>query len=237
MPPRKYKTNHHARGKKVSSADDIIARNQAEDGEDPGKGKGKGKSGGYKKEDEEEESGSEEEEQKQKPKKSGAAAAGVVVENPNAKPRNEEVEGIGELSRKQREELEKQAARRRYEELHKAGKTDEAKADLARLEEVKKRREEAAKKRADEEAEQKAKLEEKMKASGMSKEVKDALGGEAARMRGERSQMKKSAPRVKNEVNLYSYVDGAGEKPVEEKNFTANDGSINACRAAEDDFM
>merc|ERR1719421_2580686 len=52
-----------------------------------------------------------------------------------------------ELTRKQREEIEKAAARRRYEEAHKAGKTDEAKADLKRLEEVKKRREEAAAKK------------------------------------------------------------------------------------------
>merc|ERR1719442_203301 len=87
--------------------------------------------------------------------------------------------------------MEKDAARRKYEELHKAGKTDEAKADLSRLEEVKKRREEAAKKRADEEAAKKE-AEAKNKPTGMSSEVREALGGDAARMRGERSQTKKN---------------------------------------------
>ena len=41
---------------------------------------------------------------------------GIEVKNPNAVKRNEEVEGV-ELSRKQLEEIAKQAARRRYEDL------------------------------------------------------------------------------------------------------------------------
>ena len=49
-----------------------------------------------------------------------------------------------------REELEKQQAKERYEKLHLAGKTDEARADLARLALIKKQREDAAKKREDE---------------------------------------------------------------------------------------
>jgi len=49
-----------------------------------------------------------------------------------------------------REELEKQQAKERYEKLHLAGKTDEARADLARLALVRKQREEAAKKREEE---------------------------------------------------------------------------------------
>ena len=49
-----------------------------------------------------------------------------------------------------REELEKQQAKERYEKLHLAGKTDEARADLARLALIRKQREEAAKKREDE---------------------------------------------------------------------------------------
>jgi len=48
------------------------------------------------------------------------------------------------------EELEKQQAKEHYEKLHLAGKTDEARADLARLALVKKQREEAAKKREEE---------------------------------------------------------------------------------------
>merc|ERR1712008_568335 len=85
-----------------------------------------------------------EEEVKQKPKAKPTGAGGLDIENPNFLKRNEERDGV-ELTRKQREELERNAARRRYEELHKAGKTDEAKADLARLEEAKKKEEEKAK--------------------------------------------------------------------------------------------
>jgi len=49
-----------------------------------------------------------------------------------------------------REELEKQQAKEHYEKLHLAGKTDEARADLARLALIKKQREDAAKKREEE---------------------------------------------------------------------------------------
>ena len=49
-----------------------------------------------------------------------------------------------------REELEKQQAKEHYEKLHLAGKTDEARSDLARLALVRKQREEAAKKREEE---------------------------------------------------------------------------------------
>ena len=49
-----------------------------------------------------------------------------------------------------REEIEKQEAKRRYQELHMAGKTEEAQADLARLAIIRKQREEAAKKKAEE---------------------------------------------------------------------------------------
>ncbi|XP_016980172.1 28 kDa heat- and acid-stable phosphoprotein [Drosophila rhopaloa] len=58
-----------------------------------------------------------------------------------------------ELSRREREQIEKQKARQRYEKLHAAGKTIEAKADLARLALIRQQREEAAAKR---EAEKKA---------------------------------------------------------------------------------
>mmetsp|Transcript_23188 Transcript_23188/g.37063 ORF Transcript_23188/g.37063 Transcript_23188/m.37063 type:complete len:230 (+) Transcript_23188:77-766(+) len=51
------------------------------------------------------------------------------------------------LSRKQREELEQQEQQRKEEKARQAGETDEAKETLARLEEVRKRREEAAEKK------------------------------------------------------------------------------------------
>lgn len=46
-----------------------------------------------------------------------------------------------------REEIEKQKAKERYMKMHLAGKTDQAKADLARLAIIKKQREDAAKKK------------------------------------------------------------------------------------------
>lgn len=49
-----------------------------------------------------------------------------------------------------REEVEKQRARANYQKLHAAGKTDEARQDLARLALIRKQREEAAKKREEE---------------------------------------------------------------------------------------
>ena len=49
-----------------------------------------------------------------------------------------------------REELQKQQAKERYDKLHMEGKTDEARADLARLALIRKQREEAAKKREEE---------------------------------------------------------------------------------------
>ncbi|XP_034944565.1 28 kDa heat- and acid-stable phosphoprotein [Chelonus insularis] len=55
-----------------------------------------------------------------------------------------------ELSRKEREQIEKQRAYANYQKLHAAGKTDEARADLARLAIIKQQREEAAKRREDE---------------------------------------------------------------------------------------
>uniref|UniRef100_A0A8C1H1U1 Pdgfa associated protein 1b n=1 Tax=Cyprinus carpio TaxID=7962 RepID=A0A8C1H1U1_CYPCA len=48
------------------------------------------------------------------------------------------------------EEIEKQKAKERYMKMHLAGKTDQAKADLARLAIIRKQREEAARKKEEE---------------------------------------------------------------------------------------
>lgn len=52
-----------------------------------------------------------------------------------------------ELSRREREELEKQRAQANYQKLHAEGKTDQARADLARLAIIKQHRAEAAARR------------------------------------------------------------------------------------------
>ncbi|SCV73231.1 BQ2448_7156 [Microbotryum intermedium] len=52
-----------------------------------------------------------------------------------------------EMSRREREQADKKAAAERYAKLHAAGKTDAARADLARLAEIRKQREQAAARR------------------------------------------------------------------------------------------
>ncbi|KAJ3105566.1 heat- and acid-stable phosphoprotein [Phlyctochytrium planicorne] len=56
------------------------------------------------------------------------------------------------MSRRQREEMEKERAKAAFWKAQMEGKTDQARADLARLAIIKKQREEAARKRAEEQA-------------------------------------------------------------------------------------
>ncbi|KAF4115883.1 pdgfa associated protein 1b [Onychostoma macrolepis] len=80
----------------------------------------------------------------------------IEIENPNRiaqkakKVTDIELEGPRQLSRREREEIEKQKAKERYMKMHLAGKTDQAKADLARLAIIRKQREEAARKKEEE---------------------------------------------------------------------------------------
>ncbi|XP_074552760.1 pdgfa associated protein 1b isoform X2 [Halichoeres trimaculatus] len=96
----------------------------------------------------------------------------IEIENPNRvaqkskKVTQIEVDEPKQLSRREREEIEKQKAKERYMKMHLAGKTDQAKADLARLAIIRKQREEAAKKKEEE------------------KKAKDAAAAAAAASRG-----------------------------------------------------
>ncbi len=71
-----------------------------------------------------------------------------------------------ELSRREREEIEKQRAKERYDKLHAAGKTDQAKADLARLALIREKREQEAAKRREENRVREEDSKKKMQASG-----------------------------------------------------------------------
>lgn len=93
----------------------------------------------------------EEEEEETKPAKTAPKKA-IAVSNPND-PANA---AAGGLSRREREALEAAAAKERYWKLQQSGKTDQAKADMARLAKIREEREEKAKQR-------KAELEEKKK--------------------------------------------------------------------------
>ncbi|KAM9346084.1 pdgfa associated protein 1b isoform 1-T1 [Symphorus nematophorus] len=80
----------------------------------------------------------------------------IEIENPNRvaqkskKVTQIELDEPRQLSRREREEIEKQKAKDRYMKMHLAGKTDQAKADLARLAIIRKQREEAARKKEEE---------------------------------------------------------------------------------------
>ncbi|KAK5625433.1 hypothetical protein RRF57_001149 [Xylaria bambusicola] len=80
------------------------------------------------------------------------------------------------MSRREREALEKQQAVERYRKLHAEGKTDEAKADLARLKLIREKREaDAARKQAEREEK-----EEQEKERRLEREAKEAKKREAA---------------------------------------------------------
>jgi len=113
-----------------------------------------------------EEESSDEDDKEAKPK---GVAHLIEVSNPNrvrektkkvaALASAEDIQGP-QLSRREREELQKQQAAAHYRKMHLEGKTDEARADLARLAIIRKQREDAAKKKEEErKAQEAAKLE------------------------------------------------------------------------------
>jgi hypothetical protein len=104
-------------------------------------------------EDESEESSGGEETQKKK------GTQGVIeIDNPNLvkhknmKARDVDIEKTTELSRREREEIEKQKAHERYMRMQEQGKTDQARKDLERLALIRQQRADAAKKRDEEKA-------------------------------------------------------------------------------------
>ncbi|CAJ1961814.1 unnamed protein product [Sphenostylis stenocarpa] len=106
-------------------------------------------------EESEEVSGEESEEETSKKK----GTQGIIeIENPNlvkpksVKARDVDVGKTTELSRREREELEKQRAHERYMRLQEQGKTEQARKDLERLALIRQQRAEAAKKREEEKA-------------------------------------------------------------------------------------
>ncbi|KAK3207052.1 hypothetical protein Dsin_021098 [Dipteronia sinensis] len=118
----------------------------------------------HEKEEEEEvsdqESGEESEEGSgdEKPEKRKGTQGLIDIENPNiVKPKNLKAKDVDldrptELSRREREELEKQRSHERYMKLQEQGKTDRAKLDLERLALIRQQRADAAKKREEEKA-------------------------------------------------------------------------------------
>ncbi|XP_037522044.1 28 kDa heat- and acid-stable phosphoprotein [Rhipicephalus sanguineus] len=152
-------------------------RAQRGEGNDDESGSGKSSSSSSEEESSSDESGEEGGGGEEQAKAKGVEHL-IEVQNPNRvekKPKkvaelNEIVEEAPQLSRREREELEKQRAKQHYQKMHAAGKTEEARADLARLALIRKQREEQARKKEEElkakEAERKAKAESINKALG-----------------------------------------------------------------------
>ncbi|KAM1256757.1 hypothetical protein FF1_030891 [Malus domestica] len=98
-----------------------------------------------------------EEEQEESEKRKGTQGI-IEIENPNlvkpknVKAKNVDIEKTTELSRREREEIEKQKAHERYMRLQEQGKTEQAKKDLERLAMIRQQRADAAKKREEEKA-------------------------------------------------------------------------------------
>ncbi|XP_020271893.1 28 kDa heat- and acid-stable phosphoprotein [Asparagus officinalis] len=108
-------------------------------------------------EEEESEEESAEESEEENEKRKGTEGL-IEIENPNlvkpksVKAKDANFEKTTELSRREREEIEKQRAHERYMRLQEQGKTEQARKDLERLALVRQQRAEAAKKREEEKA-------------------------------------------------------------------------------------
>ncbi|KAL9257786.1 28 kDa heat- and acid-stable phosphoprotein-like protein [Drosera capensis] len=107
---------------------------------------------------EEREEGSEEESDDESDQRRKGTEGVIEIQNPNlVKPKNLKAKDIDlekttELSRREREELERQKAHERYMKLQEQGKTEQARKDLERLKLIREQRAEAAKKREEEKA-------------------------------------------------------------------------------------
>ncbi|XP_015274437.1 PREDICTED: 28 kDa heat- and acid-stable phosphoprotein [Gekko japonicus] len=163
MPKGGRKGGHKGRARQYTSPEEIDAQLQAEkqkakEEEEAEQEGGDGASAEPKKDKkslDSDESEEEEEDEDYQPKHKGVEGM-IDIENPNRaaqtakKVTQIDMESPRELSRREREEIEKQKAKERYMKMHLAGKTEQAKADLARLAIIRKQREEAAKKKEEE---------------------------------------------------------------------------------------
>ncbi|KAK5850527.1 hypothetical protein PBY51_001400 [Eleginops maclovinus] len=150
--PRGGKRGHKGRGKQYSNPEEIDRQMKAQKELEENPGAAEKASDA----DSDEESSSDDDNDSRK--RSGVEGL-IEIENPNRvsqkskKVAELDVNAPRELSRREREEIEKQKSKERYMKLHLEGKTDQARADLARLAIIKKQREDAAKKRDDQKKE------------------------------------------------------------------------------------
>ncbi|EFA08249.1 28 kDa heat- and acid-stable phosphoprotein [Tribolium castaneum] len=167
MPRGKF-TNHKGRNRRFTNPEELEEERRREEqkkkwrhqqGDDTSSSEDE--ASGDKKISEEESDDSEESSDEGEVKAKGVSNL-IEIENPNRVQKkskklatlNTEVDSKPQLSRREREEIERQKAQAHYQKLHAEGKTEQARADLARLAIIKQQREEAKKRR---EAEQKEK--------------------------------------------------------------------------------
>lgn len=157
MPRGKY-VNHKGRNRHFTSPEELEAERANE-----AKKKWRNKQDESSEEEDGEEGsaeGSDDSEEESEEEAKGAGAL-IDIQNPNRQPKKafvkatevEETDAL-QLSRREREQIEKQKAQAAYMKRHAEGKTSQAKADLARLAIIKQHRAEAAARR---EAEKKSK--------------------------------------------------------------------------------
>merc|ERR1712037_1050433 len=136
---QKEKEWRRARGEEISDTEsEEDDEKKSSDEEDDGVAFSKKES------ESESETESESEDEERKPK----GAEGLIqIENPNRVQKKQHKVTTIDLERK---EIDKAKAKAHYQKMHAAGKTEEARADLARLAIIRKQREDAAKKRDEE---------------------------------------------------------------------------------------
>jgi len=113
--------------------------------------------------------------------KSRSQASAAPLDPSAAKATSSKGGDTSQLSRREREAIQAQQARERYLKLHAEGKTDEARADLARLALIKEKREtEAARKKAEKEEKEEAERKRLEEMDDKERKKREAALGSAA---------------------------------------------------------
>uniref|UniRef100_A0A3B4Y8W7 Pdgfa associated protein 1b n=1 Tax=Seriola lalandi dorsalis TaxID=1841481 RepID=A0A3B4Y8W7_SERLL len=159
MPKGGKKGGHKGRVRTYTSPEEIDAQMKAEKERKKQEQEAEGEEGAAQNDLAEEKlpgSGSEDSDDENSQRRRAGVEGLIEIENPNRvaqkskKVTQIELDEPKQLSRREREEIEKQKAKERYMKMHLAGKTDQAKADLARLAIIRKQREDAARKKEEE---------------------------------------------------------------------------------------
>ncbi|OQR91361.1 hypothetical protein ACHHYP_04759 [Achlya hypogyna] len=150
----------------------------------------------------------------------------IQVQNPNlmnasnkvmkAKDMNGDAEPQ-QLTRREREAIEKEAKAAAYMKKHLAGETAEAKKDLSRLEEVRKRREEAARRKKEEEEAEAAKQKKAAKTSKVDDdEILDARAIKALKPNVLKEKLKERGLSIQGQKNelIQRLIDYENEKSL-----------------------